>query len=309
MRHGLAVPIAIALASLASAPGSARAAACCGTGFGTGLRLAPVERTAISFALRAQDLRGTWDASGRYVPSSGGAIDREYRAELRALTKIGSSLQLGAILPWVHTYKRFPPESSDGGGPGDVVAFARWDFVPVGGRGAWPGIAATLGVGAPTGRATHRSRDLLGADVTGIGAWEIRPGVAIEKSWWTGWTVLANASIGVRLPYERENGSQVSLGPRAQVLAAGGRSWTFGLGVLAGILYEYETAPAIDGVRAENASRARTAALANASWEIDDNWQPFGSVQIDLPVNGLGRNELVSWAAAIGLRRVWNVYD
>lgn len=307
----VAITLVAATTLASSAPRSARAAACCGTGFGTGLRLARSERMAATLALRAQDLRGTWDATGRHTPSPAGVIDREYRVELRALTRVGSSLQLGVILPWVHAFKRFPPESGEGSGPGDVAALARWDFVPVGGSGAWPGIAATLGVTAPTGRPTHRARDRLGADVTGIGAWEVRPGIAIEKSWWTGWTAILSASVGLRLPYDRESGlgGQVRLGPRAQVLAAAGPSWTNGLGLLVGLLHEREAPPVIDGARVEGAARARTAALAIASFEIDDHWQPFGSVQIDLPVNGLGRNELASWAFAIGLRRVWNVYD
>jgi hypothetical protein len=286
-----------------------RAAACCGTGYGVGIRLARSEQATIGFAARYQDLQGTWSAAEQWSTRGDASSDRELRLELRALVKLRPELQIGAIVPFVATRRGGFDGSSTGGGIGDATALGRWDFVPVGGRGAWPGIAATLSVTAPNGRGPQQSRVDLQTDVTGLGAWEIRPGIAIEKSWWTGFTIFASSAVGLRVPHRDRDGSAIALGPRWTTVAAAGPSWTWGLGFLAGLLHEREVAPARDGLRLAGAGRARTAALLIASYEIDEHWQPFASVQWDLPIDRLGRNEPGYLAFAVGLRRVWGVYD
>lgn len=188
-----------------------------------------------------------------------------------------------------------------------MTALTRWDFVKVGGEGMLPGIAATFAVGLPTGRSTDHARDPRGADVTGIGTWELRPGVAIEKSWWTGWYVIGAVGVGFFAPFSNKLGSRTQLGPRLQAFAAVGKSFNNGLGLTLGLSHERETGPVVGGVR-RVALLMKTSAMMFLSWEIDDRWQTFASLQLDLPINSLGSDQLAGTTIGLGVRRAWNVY-
>ncbi len=250
----------------------------------------------------AQSVRGHWNGSGRYV-DGGDARDRELRFEARVITKLGRSFQIGAIVPYVVTDRRFGDRASRGSGPGDVSLLSRYDFVRVGGENGLPGIALTLGLTVPTGRSPDRARDALGTDVTGSGAWEARPGIAIEKIWWTGWYVFGGVGVGFFAPFKRDDGSTIALGPRMLAVVAGGKSFTNGLSFALGATHEQEAAPRTDGLRV-GANRARTSALAFAGYEIDDNWQVLASLLVDV----IGREQIAATTIGFGIRRAWNVY-
>jgi hypothetical protein len=247
------------------------------------MRLAPSEEASAAVVGSLQDVRGHWDQSGRWVPSRD-AIDREYRVEARAMTKLSPRIQLGAIVPYLRTFRRFGDVASSGGGVGDVTLLARYDFVRVGGENGLPGIALTFASVLPTGRPPERANDALGAETTGLGTWEAKPGIAIEKSWWTGWFVSASVAAGIY-------GARY----RTQLLsfASGGKSFTNGLGIAAGLSYE------------RDAMRSRASALLLGSFEIDDHWQIFGSFSIDFA----GREQTGNRVVGLGLRRAWNVYE
>jgi len=266
------------------------------------MRLAPSETSAASFVTTAQDVRGHFNSSGRYV-DGGGARDREVRFELRAMTKITRALSFGVIVPYVRTERSFAETSSSGSGMGDLTLLSRYDFVRVGGQNGIPGVALTFAATAPTGRSPDRARDLLGTDVTGVGTWELKPGIALEKAWWTGWFVAAGASVGFFAPYSRADGAVVSLGPRFQSFVAGGKSFRSGVGVAIGATHEQEAAPRADGLRV-GASRARTSALTFISYEFDDHWQVLASILVDV----VGREQIAGTTFGLGIRRAWNVY-
>lgn len=271
------------------------------------MRLAPEENASATLVGNTNDLRGHWDGDGHYVASDPDAHDREWRVEARGMGRIGRSFQYGVIVPWLHTIRRTRDSSSSGGGVGDVSLLGRWDFVKVGGEGDLPGIAFTMSVGLPTGRSPYKSTDTALADVTGSGAWEFRPGIAIEKSWWTGWYVLAAAGLGFYAPFRGRDDVKIQLGPRELVFVAAGKSWTNGLGLAVGASLDRESGPRVDGQRYV-AFRARTSALLFGSYEIDDHWQLTASSQWDLPVSGLGRDQLAGLTFGLGIRRAWNVY-
>jgi hypothetical protein len=266
------------------------------------MRLAPSETSSASFVTTAQDVRGHWNSSGRYV-DGGDARDREFRFEVRAMTKVTRPLQIGVIVPYIRTERQFADTSSAGSGVGDVSLLARYDFVRVGGQNGLPGVAATFALAAPTGRSAEHSHDILGTDVTGVGTWEARPGIAIEKAWWTGWYVLGAASVGFLAPYRRADGAIVALGPRFLSLFTIGKSFPSGLGIAIGATHELEAAPRADGLRV-GAMRARTSGLAFMSYDFDDHWQMFGSFAADI----VGREQVAASTFGLGVRRAWNVY-
>jgi hypothetical protein len=271
------------------------------------MRLAPEENASATVITTAQDLRGHWDGGGTYIPSDPNARDREYRVEGRVMGRIGRHFQFGGIVPVLHTTRKTVDSSSSGGGLGDVTVLTRWDFVKPGGEGAWPGIAATMSLSLPTGRSPFNSKDPSLADVTGAGAYELRPGIALEKNWWTGWYVIAAAGVGFYAPFKSDRDVTIQLGPRMLAFVAVGKSWTNGLGLAGALSYDREAGPRVDGVRSV-LFRARPSAMLFGSYAVDDHWTLIASGQWDLPISGLGREQLAGITVGLGVRRAWNVY-
>ncbi len=300
-----AAPVTLAIA-IALTPTSARAAACCGTGYGVGQRLAVAEDAAFTLTSRLQATRGSYDDAGRWVRDPATDMDRELRTDLSVHFKPIPALQLGASAPFVATWRRTADLEGRGAGVGDANVFGRWDFVPVGGRGDWPGVAATLSVGLPTGRSADKATDVLGADATGLGVFEVRPGFAIEKAWWRGWFAVFASSIAFRTPHDSRGGT-VQLGPRWSTVLAGGPSFRWGLGVALGVQHDREAAPTTAGVR--GVGRSRTSLVLVASYEIDLHWSIVLAAQADPPIAGLGRNEPGVLSGTLGLRFARSVYD
>jgi len=308
MRPG---PIALTAALLAAlaAPGRARAAACCGSGHGVGPLLADAERAALTLGLGASLRVGQWSYRGEFRSLSGGDFDREIRAEIGWIVRAGQSFQLGVTAPAIYTFKQTGDLASSGGGAGDVTAFARYEIVPSRASRPYPGVALTLSTLLPTGRSAERSRDPLGADATGLGVAEIRPGIALEKRWDFGLYATAAASIGIRTVDHLASGALVAAAPRLQLFGALGPFWDMGLSTSLGILFEREAAPSIGGVAAAGAARARTAAVAFVAYDLDPRWTAVASATIDLPIRGLGQNEPLAVAPILGVRRVWGTAE
>jgi hypothetical protein len=311
MRHGLAIGAALLVAASA-APSRAWAAACCGSGHGVGPVLTDSERAAFTLGLGAAARLGQWSYRGVYRPLGGGNFDRELRSEVSWIVRVLEPLQLGVALPMSYAFKRMADTSSTGGGVGDITAFARFDLVESRPNRWFPGIALTLSALVPTGLPLARSNDPLGADATGLGTAEIRPGVAIEKRWLAGFSATVLASLGIRFGYHIESGGSgghVSPAPRLSLLAAGGPFFPFGLSASVGILFEREAAPSIDGNAATSAARGKTAAVAFLAYDLAARWTAFASAQLDLPISGLGQNEPLAFTPILGIRRVWGIQD
>lgn len=293
-------------ATLALAPADSHAAACCGTSHGLGQRLGPTERAAATSGVRVATRVGSWNARGDFGAMGSGDRDVELRAEIGWLVRAHDRFQIGASVPALATFRRLGEAASSGGGVGDVTLTARGDLVPLGSTGWAPSVALTLSGLVPTGRPARASHDALASDVTGLGAGEVRPGIVLEKTWDAGWSATVAASIGFRTAFTDASGATVALGPRFQVIAAGGPTWDFGLSIAGGIVHEREGAPSIDGAPATGAGRHRTAALLFAAYDIDPQWTVLGSAQFDLPIGGLGANELVAIAPQVSIRHAWS---
>jgi hypothetical protein len=290
-------------------PRLAHASACCGAGHGIGQRLNDTEDAALSTAVGGAIRLGSWTHERSFIPPGEGDLDGELRAEIGWLVRVKRRAQVGLSVPLIYTLRQAGDLSSSGGGVGDITALARVDLLtPTAIRWA-PGVALTLVALVPTGRGASRSTDLLAADATGLGTAEIRPGIALEKTWIEGWFAMAQLAVGLRIPYIAPSGLAIGLAPRWQALAAAGPSWSSGFSLSLGLLYEREAAPSLGGVTAPDAARERTAALLFAAYDIDMRYTVFISSRVDAPIPGLGRNEGALAAASIGLRRAWGMVD
>jgi hypothetical protein len=307
LRQGLL--IAASLAVSLSAPARAMAAACCGSGHGIGPTLTDAERAAFTVGFGFSSRVGQWTSERAFRPIPGSDFDRELHGELGWIVRPSGPVQLGVIAPMIYAFRRSGDTSSSGGGVGDITAFGRVDVLPSRPTDALPGLGLTLSALVPTGLPLQRSTDPLGADATGLGTAEIRPGFVIEKRWLTGFSATFMGSLGLRLPYHLEGGAAVAPAPRLSLLAAFGPFWSFGLSTSAGLLFEREAAPSIGGVASAAAGRIRTAAFAFVAYDLTARWTAVASAQIDLPISGLGMNEPLAVAPIVGVRRVWGSQD
>jgi hypothetical protein len=299
-----ALPLLISLA-----PRPCRAAACCGKGHGLGQRLGPSERASATAGASLRERFGAYHAGGDYHPSAAGNYDREARLELGWLVKVGRRVQIGMIAPTVVTWRNAGEMSSSGAGPGDVTLTGRYDVISLEHQGWVPPFALTLTATLPTGRPAHRSRDPLLADATGLGVWELRPGIAVERTWHSSWFAAANLSVGIRSPYTGSGGERVELAPRASATAVTGPMWPWGLSLAAGALAEWEGSPTLSGRTPPNANRSRTAVATLAAYDFTPHWTGTLSIQLDLPIHGFGRNDHTALEAGFGMRYVWGEYE
>ncbi|WP_437300158.1 hypothetical protein [Sorangium sp. So ce426] len=325
----------VLLLSLAVHPRAARASACCGAGHGMAQWLAPSERAAASFSVRLSEQLGAWAVDGGFDASGEGVYHRELKAEAGWLVRAGDHLQLAVSVPMMVTWSGVGlGATSSGGGPGDLGAAVRIDLID-GAASPWiPSAAFTLGVTLPTGRGPSTgaapldagvsgatgaramgvdSVDITGADTTGLGVAEIRPGMVFEKSWGSFHALLA-ASTSVRTSHRLPDGDAARSAPRVQILAAAGPSWPSGASLTVGALHEREGAPSEDepGPGPRNPmgkERARTALLAVLAHDVGARWTAVGNLQVDVPISGIGRNEGAFAALSAGLRYVWGRRD
>lgn len=299
----------LVLALLASSPSAARAAACCGGGHGLGQRLGPMERAAASASLRMSDRVGSHDPNGRFSLVRPGVIDGDARADLAFLVAPVRRLQLGLDVPFLLNLRRTTEQSAWGGGIGDVTASARFDIVPLSSAEGFPAVALTAAASIPTGKPLGQNDDPLGARATGLGAAEIRPGIFVEKTWEGTATAIFAASVGLRTPMIDASGEEVRLGPRARFVAAAGPVFHSGLSLSFGVVSELESAPRIGSTTASDGGRRRTAALGFVGYDLGTRFTLLGSIEVDLPISLLGKNEPSAVAVTLGLRRAFSWRD
>ncbi|MEW5854042.1 MAG: hypothetical protein AB2A00_35030 [Myxococcota bacterium] len=308
-RHTLArLPwlVGLVLAAFLVGERPARASACCGSSYGLGSRLAPAETGTVTLLLRGAAPYASWSRTTEVKPSS--VLTQELRLDVGGIIRATEHLQLGASAPLVVTRRAGPKGSSVGGGLGDATLFARYDVIPVGGQAGLPGVGLVLGATIPSGRAGRDATDVLGADATGQGLWELRPGVMLERVWLNGFFAVLGASLALRAPVT-EGGQRVVMKPRLQLVAAAGPTLARKVSLALGVIHEQEPGPEINGVVAPLSERMKTSLLAVSSVELGPHWSLIFTAQAEPPLRAFGRNEDVGFAVAAGLRHVWLEFE
>ena len=282
---------ALVTALLASTPRAADAAACCGSGYGVGRYLASSERAAVMIAMQGRETIGRWDREGAYRASPAGVHEREARGELDWQIRLGPRLQLGVSTPLVVTSKEAGDVASTGGGVGDVRAYGRLDLVREGALYLLPSVSVALSLSLPTGVSSRTSTDTLGADVTGVGAGEVRPTLLFEETFGEHVQASASASMGLRTAYRQRDGREVQLAPRWALSAAAGPRFANGLALTAGILHEREGEATVSGEASRGSGHYRTAALGAASYDLTSRWTAFLAIVVSVPAANFGAGE------------------
>jgi hypothetical protein len=289
----------VAALLVALAPGLARAGACCASAGAPGFeRLATWEDFAFGVRSGLSSSLGGWDDRGRW------AADRDYdeqvwRTEVYGLARVLGWASVEAHVPFLRTSRQAGDLSGADFGVGDVQVGLRAALVEVG-ESSLPGVALTLGLVAPTGRASDEAQTALGTDVTGRGLWIPSVGVSLEKPWMP-WFARLDAAVSAPLPAKR-GGHDRGESPGVSGALVLGRELGKWFTASASARVQWAGDQRLDG-RALPDSAARESALgAGLTWHLRPGLAAQAAAEVPLPVDGMGSNRNLGLTATLGLR-------
>lgn len=284
----------VLVACLSLVPVEAHAAGCCGSQLATADRLSPDEWRSVSVSGSFASITGGFDAAARFHPLRDGYSERELRGGIALAHRLNATWQAGLSLGWLESFRSAAGRGGHAGGLDDTVVSARWDPEVI---DAW---AFTTAVILPTGLGGAESRDPLGADVTGKGAWGVRLGAAWEAEFGPSF-LLIDGSVTLHGP-ARASDTVFSLLP--QLSASYGRTFGSGAGVAGGLeLTSQAGVWTADGREAGSALYLATL-RGVGTWPVG-RFSITGQVWVQPPVMLAGLSESARLGLGVGLRRAW----
>lgn len=293
---------ALAAAVALGAPAAARAQACCtgASAIGT-TRLAAHEDAVIGVRASASWLYGSVGRDGAYVASPGDTIDLSFEQSVVGTLRVLRHGQLSVIVPIVETYRKFPGIAEVGGGLGDVLLGARYDFVEPGASPTWPGIALAWSLTLPTGRSPEDASSPLATDATGTGGVAAGADMFVERSFKDAFVQVVGSALW-RAP--RTVGElHPQRGLAFSALAAGGYTFAGGLVAAVTLSYRAELDGRLDGATLPGSGHELTRAGLAAGYSLSDDWRLQAGVFADLPAAPLSRNHPMSSGVTLTLLR------
>jgi hypothetical protein len=279
--------VLIALAALLW-PASARAQACCAGG--AAVTPARLERHEIALAgalLRAGAVEGSYDTGGTYRGNPSGVSEIDLEQDVFAAARVLERGQVALLVPLIETRRVTPRDGAHfGGGLGDLNASVRYDLLYSADSPTLPGVAVLAGVTAPTGRPADSATAPLAVDATGIGAWQVQAGLALERNYGP-WLLDASGIVSKRTARFGQ-----TLGTQFTALAAVTYVLQHGAALALSASYAFEgDATASDGADVPSSSKRLTALMLSGLWPVADGWRLVGGVSVDPPVSALGSNQ------------------
>jgi hypothetical protein len=278
--------------------GQARAAhaqACCaGSGAVTPGRLGLHEEALVGVQLKAGDVLGSYDPAGRYsaYPSDGSELDLEQ--DLFAAARFLRRGQVAVLVPLIETRRTSGNLTDFGGGIGDINVNVRYDFTLAGESRLVPGIAALVGITAPTGVPPDAPNlGPLDAGATGIGAWQGTLGVAAEQVFGP-WLVGASAYVAQRTARTVGSGPAAvheRLAPQWTLLAAVAYVWASEISLALSASYQAEGDATINGADSPQTARGLPTVTLGAVFPVTDTLRIQGSIFDNPPISSLGQNQ------------------
>lgn len=268
----------------------ARAQACCaGTSALTPGRLALHEDALVGGGLRVASMLGSWDDSARYTRSPPGTSELDFEQDVFGAVRVLERGQVALLVPVVETRRVAGGRSELGGGIGDVNLSVRYDFFPAGRSRVIPGIAALAGVTAPTGRSPDEAKKTLATDATGVGAYQLNGGVALEQVF--GHWLFNLTGLVQKRTSRSVRGVSTTLGTRFTGLV--GVAYTFPSGAALAFFGSYaaEGSAVVDGVAVDGTAQHVVQASVGGMVPLSEKNRLQGNLFIDPPFNGFGRNQ------------------
>lgn len=266
--------------------GGAQAAACCVSTSQFGGRLSPWEAAALTLALGGAPTIGWWDENGTWVEDAPGATDLELRASLAAIVAVTETFEVSGRVPWLLNRRTAEGLIDVGTSAGDAALAVRWAPMNE--------VGLNLGLVLPIGRTTPES--VLGANVTGRGAWAVSAALTVEQLELP-WYLQLSVGATVPLPSGRQR-----FGPSLELGLAGGRELTDGLVVHLRGRFVVESARIADGIAVANSDAHELVVGPSVSWKFHPHWTLDASVETGLFAHGLGDNRQGRVAGSASLR-------
>jgi hypothetical protein len=280
---------------------SARAQACCaGSGAVTPGRLALHETVLVGTSLKAGLVTGSYDGDAHYHPLPSGASEQDFEQDVFGAVRVLDRGQLAVLVPFVETRRTASGTTGAGGGIGDVNFAARYDFTLAGASRVVPGIAALGGLTVPSGRpADSPSAGTLATGATGIGAYQINVGLALEQTFGP-WLVGVSGIYAQRTARTVGEGASLvheRLAPQWTALAVAAYVFPSEVALAASASYTVEGDATIGGVGDDESARRLPVLSLSAVVPLSDKLRLQGALFDDLPLSTLGTGQ----PAAAGL--------
>lgn len=293
--------VALALA----VPIHARAQACCaGSSTLTPARLGIHEDSAAGAIVRGTGILGSYAPGGRYYASPAGVAELGGEVDVVGTMRFLTDGQVTVLLPLVATWRQVAGLSELGAGVGDLNIAGRYDFWHAGRSTVLPGIAVMVGVTFPSGRAPEAAQKPLATDATGIGAFQLTGGVALEQSFGhflVNLTVLASWRT-----LRQAQGVSEQLGVQLQGLVGVGYVFDNEMSVALALGETASLDAVVDGVRAPMTGRGLPTVSLSGSTPLGESWRLQGGLSYNPPVGSLGWNQTAGLGFTLSLLRTWS---
>ncbi len=281
----------------------AEAGACCMSSALSGVgRLRNWEKFAVGVRSGGLFEMGQWDTKAEWRGYGSDYLAHEWRSEVWGLVGVHRQISLFARVPWSLNHRRVGDQEAWDGWFGDIQGGARFDLIRVGQHPHIPALALIVGVQAPTGRATHTSRQSIGADVTGRGAWVLSAGAVLEKTFYP---LFLQLDIGVQIPLPAERadlGVMQRFGVGVPLVLTGGIEMAKTVVLALHLRFLWEDDLTLGERRIVESSRVDVGASASLAWSFDPHWTLQVLVDSGVFVSQMGRNQPGRLFASLGLR-------
>jgi hypothetical protein len=299
----------------------ARGQACCAAaGVATPARLAPDELALVGTQWKVGDELGSFDPAGQYASSPPGASELDFEQDIFGAARLLDRGQVALFVPVVETRRTSLGQSEFGGGIGDVNVGVRYDFTLAGRSKIVPGLAGLVGVTLPTGTPPDApSLGPLATGATGIGAYQINAGMAVEQTFGP-WLVSATgiaAQRTARTVGAAPNQVHERLAPQWTALVIAAYTFPSEVALGVGVSYVVEDDATIGGQPSPGTGhRLSTLTLAGIV-PLSNAWRLQGGLFDNLPITSLGMNQpaglglfailIASWPRAFSCPTPWPV--
>lgn len=286
----------------------AYAQACCaGSGAVTPGRLAVHEDALVGLSARAAHVFGSFDSAGHYSTPPAGTSEQDFEQDAIGALRLPviDHAQLAVLVPLVETRRTARGVGEFGGGLGDINVSARYDFLYAGQQRYVPGIAVLAGLTLPTGRALGDSSvtQPLGTDATGVGAFQVNAGLAIEQLF-DAWLVTAYGIVAKRTSRTVE-GISTTLGTQWTALVAVAYSFPRDYAIALSASYTGEGLAEINGVEVPATSRRVPILGVSGVVPLSDHFRFQGGVSGNPPIPTLGKNQPAQLALTVTAVYAW----
>lgn len=288
---------------LLTIPATARAQACCsGASAITPGRLELHEQALVGVLVTGSRVLGSYDAAKSFHTAPAGMVEVDLRQDVFGTVRWLERGQLGVLIPLHASWRRSPTTGAEfGGGIGDLSFSVRYDAIHHRQYRYLPGIAFLGSITLATGRPPEAAQQPLGSDATGTGATQLGVGLALERAF--GDFLLNLIGMATKRTSRTVLGVESELGTQWMGIFAAGYTILEETAVASVLTYTYEEDTRIDGRIAADTASSRLRWSLAASSTLPDSWRLLGSLFLDPPFEGFGRNQPSAAGATLGLIR------